>query len=220
MNRVILADNQGVFRTGLAKLLSMEDDFRIIAQCPDMECLQTALATFREATIIFSSSLKQDPGPLMQQICSLGDRGFAVLENGEAPEAYVAAHVHGICFRGISRRSLVESVRRVSRGERVLHVRSGTSSTEESDEDLVGARVRDRLTAKEMKIVSLIMQGCKNKEIALRLGTTHQGIKNSLRRIYDKTGVSDRLELALFAIHHQNLAQAATAAGKLILTFA
>ena len=218
MNRVILADNHGAFRTGLAKLLSIEDDFRIVAQCPDIECLQTALATFREATIIFSSSLRQDPSPLMQQICSLGDRGFAVLENGESSEAYVAAHVHGICFRGIGGRSFVESVRRVSRGERVLQSRSGTSDTEEFDEDLVGARVRDRLTAKEMKIVSLVMQGCKNKEIASRLGATHQVIKNSLRRIYDKTGVSDRLELALFAIYHRNLAQAATAAGKLILT--
>ena len=220
MKRVILADNQDVFRTGLAKLLSMEDDFRIIAQCPDIECLQTALATFREATIIFSSSLKQDPGPLMQQICGFGDRGVAVLENGEAPEAYLAAHVHGICFRGVSGRSLVESLRRVSRGERVLQSRSGTSSTGEFDEDLVGARVRDRLTGKEMKIVSLIMQGCKNKEIALRLGTTHQVIKNALRGIYDKTGVSDRLELALFAIYHRNLAQAAADAGKLILTSA
>jgi DNA-binding NarL/FixJ family response regulator len=69
----------------------------------------------------------------------------------------------------------------------------------------VGARVRDRLTPKEMKIVALIGQGCKNKEIALRLGTTEQVIKNYLRNVYDKTGVSDRLELALFSIHHRLL---------------
>jgi len=43
-----------------------------------------------------------------------------------------------------------------------------------------------------MKIVALIVQGCKNKEIALRLGTTEQVIKNYLRSVYDKTGVSDR----------------------------
>jgi DNA-binding NarL/FixJ family response regulator len=76
----------------------------------------------------------------------------------------------------------------------------------------VGARVRDRLTPKEMKIVVLIVQGCKNKE----LGTTEQVIKNYLRSVYDNTGVSDRLELALFTIHHRILASAETEAGTLV----
>lgn len=79
--------------------------------------------------------------------------------------------------------------------------------------DAVGARVRDRLTPKEIKIVALIVQGFKNKEIASTLGTTEQVIKNYLRSIYDKTGVSDRLELALFTIHHRVLAQAAAEVG-------
>ena len=78
---------------------------------------------------------------------------------------------------------------------------------------MVGTRVRDRLTPKEMRIVALIVQGCKNREIALRLKTTEQVIKNYLRSIYDKTGVSDRLELALFTIHHRVLAQAAAEVG-------
>jgi DNA-binding NarL/FixJ family response regulator len=75
----------------------------------------------------------------------------------------------------------------------------------------VGARVRDRLTQKELKIIALIVQGFKNKEIAVQLGTTEQVIKNYLRNVYDKIGVSDRLELALFTIHHQILADAAAA---------
>jgi DNA-binding NarL/FixJ family response regulator len=61
--------------------------------------------------------------------------------------------------------------------------------------------------------VALIGQGCKNREIALRLNTTEQVIKNYLRSIYDKTGVSDRLELALFTIHHRTLAAAAAEVG-------
>ena len=70
-------------------------------------------------------------------------------------------------------------------------------------QDAVGARVRDRLTPKEIQIVALIIQGCKNKHIATQLNTKEQVIKNYLRSIYDKTGVSDRLELALFTIHHR-----------------
>jgi DNA-binding NarL/FixJ family response regulator len=64
-----------------------------------------------------------------------------------------------------------------------------------------------------MRIVALIVQGCKNREIAGRLKTTEQVIKNYLRSIYDKTGVSDRLELALFTIHHRVLAAAAAEVG-------
>jgi len=78
-------------------------------------------------------------------------------------------------------------------------------------DDFVGARVRDRLTPKELKIVALIVQGFKNKEIANLLGTTEQVVKNYLRNVYDKIGVSDRLELALFTIHHRILAEAAAA---------
>ena len=55
----------------------------------------------------------------------------------------------------------------------------------------------------------MIAEGSKNKEIALQLGTKEQVVKNYLRSIYDKTGVSDRLELALFTIHHRALAEAA-----------
>jgi len=60
------------------------------------------------------------------------------------------------------------------------------------------------------------VQGCKNREIGMRLGTTEQVIKNYLRSIYDKTGVSDRLELALFTIHHRMLAEAANEVGNLM----
>jgi DNA-binding NarL/FixJ family response regulator len=73
--------------------------------------------------------------------------------------------------------------------------------------DHVGARVVQRLTPKELQIVALISEGCKNKEIANRLGTKEQVVKNYLRNIYGKTGVSDRLELALFTVHHQALAE-------------
>jgi DNA-binding NarL/FixJ family response regulator len=60
-----------------------------------------------------------------------------------------------------------------------------------------------------MKIVALLVEGLKNRDIADRLNTSEQVIKNRLRSVYDKTGVSDRLELALFTLHHRSLATAA-----------
>ncbi len=54
-----------------------------------------------------------------------------------------------------------------------------------------------------MSIIACITQGKRNKEIAFQLGTTEQVIKNYLRKIYDKLGVSDRLELALYCLHNK-----------------
>jgi DNA-binding NarL/FixJ family response regulator len=116
----------------------------------------------------------------------------------------------GVLFRNVPGVDLIDSIRRVAAGQRCVQHSNVTSILAQ---DTAGTRVRDRLTPKEIQIVALIVQGCKNKQIALQLGTKEQVIKNYLRSIYDKTGVSDRLELALFTIHHRVLAEAAARAG-------
>jgi len=65
-----------------------------------------------------------------------------------------------------------------------------------------GSRPKVQLTPKEALIVSCVTQGMKNKEIAARVGTTEQVVKNYLRKVYDKLGVADRLELALYCLNH------------------
>jgi DNA-binding NarL/FixJ family response regulator len=211
MHKIILADNQAIFRTGTAKVLAMEDDLRIIAQCPDCPRLYHALTTFRGAIVIVASSLRADLVQMIAGAQSVGSRLILVAENGDVPPPTVLVELHALVYRNVSSAGLIESVRKVIRGERSIHPVQASKDSE--PEDLVGARVRDRLTPKEMKIVALIVQGCKNREIGMRLGTTEQVIKNYLRSIYDKTGVSDRLELALFTIHHRMLAEAANEVG-------
>jgi DNA-binding NarL/FixJ family response regulator len=66
---------------------------------------------------------------------------------------------------------------------------------------LVSPKGQPRLSPKEMSMITCITQGMRNKEIAFQLGTTEQVIKNYLRKIYGKLGVSDRLELALYCLH-------------------
>jgi DNA-binding NarL/FixJ family response regulator len=134
-----------------------------------------------------------------------------IAENNDAAAQYVQQGFKGVVFRSVTGQSLVDCVRRVAGGSTWIPPQLVVA--EAQDDDVVGRRVRDRLTPKEMRIVALIVQGCKNREIAIRLKTTEQVIKNYLRSIYDKTGVSDRLELALFTIHHRVLAAAAAEMG-------
>jgi DNA-binding NarL/FixJ family response regulator len=211
MNKVILADSQAIFRAGTAKVLALDDDVRIIAQCSDVERMMHAISTFPGSVLIFASALKPELARLRSLLEAADSRGIVIIENNESPLPWLQQGFRGVVLRNTTGSSLVECVRRVGAGEtwQPLH----SMLTEMPEEDMVGARVRDRLTPKEMRIVALIVQGCKNREIATRLKTTEQVIKNYLRSIYDKTGVSDRLELALFTLHHRVLAEAAALVG-------
>ena len=211
MNKVILADSQAIFRAGMAKVLATDDNFRIIAQCSDSERMMHAVSTFPGAIVVFASSLKSELGRLRVIIDTMGSRGIVIAENNELPAPFLQQGFRGVIFRNTTGSALVECVRRVAAGE-IWHPIHAVQA-DSPEEDLVGTRVRDRLTPKEMRIVALIVQGCKNREIATRLKTTEQVIKNYLRSIYDKTGVSDRLELALFTLHHRVLAEAAAVVG-------
>src|SRR5438477_9177063 len=211
MNKIILADSQAIFRAGTAKVLAMDEDLRIIAQCADLDRMLHAITTFPGAIVLFASSLRPDLGRLRMMLESAGSRAIVIAEDNEAASAYLHQGFRGVVFRNVTGSSLVECVRRVAAGD--TWVPPQLAIAEVPEEDMVGTRVRDRLTPKEMRIVALIVQGCKNREIAQRLKTTEQVIKNYLRSIYDKTGVSDRLELALFTIHHRVLAAAAAEVG-------
>jgi DNA-binding NarL/FixJ family response regulator len=213
MNRIILADNQAIFRTGAARVLVLEDDIRIVAQCEDGTRLSAAVEASHHAVVLFSSSLGVDVRALLTRVKACGSRSVLIAETGaEIPED-ILQMLDGMVTRSIAGPDLIDCVRRVGRGQRCV---SGAKVKTLQAVDSVGARVRDRLTPKELQIVSLIVQGCKNKEIASQLGTKEQVIKNYLRSVYDKTGVSDRLELALFTIHHRTLAEAAAQAGNLL----
>jgi len=186
---------------------------RIVAQCEDLAKLSAAVDASRGSILLLASSLRPNLRDLLARSRVLGSRLILVVENAEQIADEIALLLDGVLSRSVGGTDLVECVRRVAQGQRFVQ-RANVTTMQVADS--VGTRVRDRLTPKEMQIVALIVQGCKNKEIATQLGTKEQVIKNYLRGIYDKTGVSDRLELALFTIHHRVLAEAAARAGNLL----
>jgi DNA-binding NarL/FixJ family response regulator len=210
MLKLILADNQAIFRAGIAKVLAVEDDMRIVAQAQTSEQLMNAIERQRASVLICSGSFHPDLRVVVEAAARAHTKVLIVGENGEEPAQYLRGGVHGVIYRNVTGAGLLDCVRKVAQGEK-WGVPTSASPAEMSENDMVGARVRDRLTPKELRIVALIVQGFKNKEIATQLGTTEQVIKNYLRNVYDKIGVSDRLELALFTIHHRILNEAAAA---------
>ena len=112
---------------------------------------------------------------------------------------------HGIVSREVEPELLVDCLRKVVAGETWLDgqgIRWVMEAYRNQTGRPAGARPKVQLTPKETVIVSCVTQGMKNKEIALRVGTTEQVVKNYLRKVYDKLGVADRLELALYCLSH------------------
>ncbi len=206
MINVIIADHQAIFRAGIAKVLAVEEDVRIVGQPQSPEQLLNALDKLRPRVLILASSFLS----FLQDIQEIAGRHtitvLMLCDNTETASDFMRMGVQGVIYRSASGNMVVEAVRRLAQGQSFLQ---GPNSAEvEVSEDHVGARVRKRLSDRELRIIAAIVQGYKNREIAMQLFTTEQVIKNALRNIFDKIGVSDRLELALFVVHHRMLAQA------------
>jgi DNA-binding NarL/FixJ family response regulator len=207
--RVIVADTQAIFRAGLRKIFALEDDIRVVGQAETLPQTQSAVAKFSADILIFESALTPTPveavAELMRQSPKLRVIVVTPGSNEELTLDLFRRGVHGIVPREVEPEILVDCLRKVSAGESWLDpqgVRWVLEAFRSQGTRPAGSRPKVQLTPKETLIVSCVTQGMKNREIALRVGTTEQVVKNYLRKVYDKLGVADRLELALYCLSH------------------
>src|SRR5882672_7211907 len=222
--RVILADTQAIFRAGLRKIFALEDDIRVVGQAETQAQALSAVKKFSADVLIFESALAPNPVEAVVDLMrQSSDIKIVVVTPGSEEEITLELFrrgAHGIVSREVEPELFVECLRKVSKGEPWLDSR-GVQWVLEAYRSQgtrpASSRAKVQLTPKESLIVSCVTQGMKNKEIAVRVGTTEQVVKNYLRKVYDKLGVADRLELALFCLHNrvlQDAKQAEPAAAK------
>lgn len=176
-----------------------------MGECTEVSRLKELVGSVQNPVVMMPTSFTADLISLLDWVHGEGGRAIVILEHGVTLPEGTARQANGFVTRAVTGPQLIETLRRVSAGERVPQ-RSTLSTMPTPDH--AGAQVVKRLTPKELQIVALVSEGAKNREIALRLGTKEQVVKNYLRSIYDKVGVSDRLELALYTVHHRTLAEA------------
>ena len=208
--RVIVADTQAIFRAGLRKIFALEDDIRVVGQAESLPQTISAIQRFSADIVIFEAALTANPldtvSDLLRQ--SPNCRLVVVLQepDQEMTLEMFRRGAHAIVSREVEPEMLVECLRKVYQGEPWLEAKAiGWVLDAYRTQALrpAGSRPKVQLTPKETLIVSCVTQGMKNKEIALRVGTTEQVVKNYLRKVYDKLGVADRLELALYCLNHR-----------------
>jgi DNA-binding NarL/FixJ family response regulator len=208
--RLIVADTQAIFRAGLRKIFALEDDIRVVGQAETLAQTLAAAKKFSADILIFEAALTPNPieavSDLLRQVPQLKLVVVTHEPNEELTLELFRRGAHGIVSREVEPEILVECLRRVSQGEPWLDRQGVTwvlSAYRTQGTRPAGSRPKVQLTPKESLIVSCVTQGMKNKEIALRVGTTEQVVKNYLRKVYDKLGVADRLELALYCLNHR-----------------
>lgn len=210
--RVIIADTEPIFRVGIRKVLALEDDIRVVAQAETLGQTISAINKFPCDILLFGTTVSTNPAEALSEIVRRCPTVHVVLVSPEVGEdetvEYLRRGVRGIVTRSISPDLLVRCVRKINAGETWLDNRGVNWVIEAyraQAAQLTAPRQKVRLTEKELLIISGVTQGMKNKEIAHEIGTTEQVVKNYLRKVYDKLGVSDRLELALYCMHHRLL---------------
>ena len=210
--RLIVADSQTIFRVGLRKIFALEDDIRVVGQAESYGQAISAIAKFSADVILFETTLAAEPAEAISELLRRAPHSKLIVLTAGATQdevlEFLRRGAHGIIDRSIPPETLVACIRKVARGDIwldeqavswVLHA-FRTSATRP-----MAPAAKVHLTQKEMMIVACVAQGMKNKEIAIRVNTTEQVVKNYLRKVYDKLGVSDRLELALYCLHHRLL---------------
>ena len=210
--RVIVADTQAIFRAGLRKIFALEDDVRVVGQAETLPQTLSAAKKFSADVLLFEAAISSNPieavSDLLRQNPLLRIVVVTTEPDQELTLELFRRGVHAIVSREVEPELLVDCLRRVSKGEPWLDGRATQWVLEayRTQGSRAGApRPKVQLTPKETLIVSCVTQGMKNKEIALRVGTTEQVVKNYLRKVYDKLGVADRLELALYCLNSRIL---------------
>ncbi|HKF48402.1 MAG TPA: response regulator transcription factor [Terracidiphilus sp.] len=208
--RIILADSQAIYRVGIRKIFALEDDIRVVAQADSLENLKAAIERFPTDVVLLEGALLSSSPTVIADLLRIAPEVKLIVQAVSADESHTVElyrrGVRGIISRSISPDLLVRCVRRIAAGETWIDNQSVNWVIEAYRAQaaaLVSPRTQPRLSPKEMAIITCITQGKRNKEIAFQLGTTEQVIKNYLRKIYDKLGVSDRLELALYCLHNK-----------------
>jgi DNA-binding NarL/FixJ family response regulator len=215
--RIVVADDHPIFRDGLCKLLALEEDFEVIAQAQDGRDVLEILQQCEPDILLLDLKMPglDGLGTLQRLQQSRNKTRVIVLTASDDKNEFVQAMklgTSGIVLKQTATELLIKSIRKVHAGEIWLDSHTTAAvirqfvAAEEPQALPVTQPSRERerspLSQREREIVALVAQGFKNKEMAEKMFISEQTVKNHLHNIFDKLGVSDRLELALYAIHN------------------
>ena len=192
MYQIIVADDQELYRAGIIALVEGAGGFRITAECRDWPGLVQAVTAREPSIIIASTLLVADLAWLMARTVRTASRVLLIGNDSDSLNRYRGNGVAGALHRSSSAGVFLETLRRTLDADHFVMPSDGLPVLQ------LSPRLEKRLTLTELKILRLLMEGFKNRQIAEHLAVAEHVVKGALQKIFDKTGFSTRLELALF----------------------
>lgn len=209
LTRLLIADDHAIFRDGLRSLLETEGSYKVVGEAADgaqavklarelnSDILLLDLAMPRHSGLSALKDLAASPAPVRTIVLA------AAVENREIVESFELG-ARAVVLKEWATKDLLQAIRTVLAGQYWVG-REGVATLAEALRELRAQDTRTRpfgLTQRELGIVELITASYRNKEIAEKFSISDQTVKHHLTNIFNKVGVSTRLELALFAVNH------------------
>ncbi len=211
--RIVVADDHPVVRFGVRNILMSEEGFDVVAEAEDGEEAITQTLEHEPDVLLLDLQMPRLPGlEAMRAIMSKSPRVKIILLTSTVSSQQVIEALQigarGIVLKDSVAGDLTEAIRAVASGdywiggERVVNLLQALHGLM-AKASAVPEKKTFGLTPRELEVVQCIVEGCSNKDIAKQFNISEETVKRHLSNTFDKTGVSTRLELALFAISHK-----------------
>jgi len=210
--RILLADDHPVVRIGVRNMLQADEGFEVVGEAGDGDEAITQTLDLLPDILLLDLAMPRLPGLEAMRAIMSGSPTVKIilLTSTVTPQEIIEAlqiGARGIVLKDALSDHLQTSIRTVVAGDywiggkRVVNLVSALHTL--MQQAAVPQRKTYGLTPRELEVVGCIVEGCSNRDIAKQFSLSEETVKRHLSNIFDKTGVSTRLELALFAIAHQ-----------------
>ncbi|MGD0223012.1 MAG: response regulator transcription factor [Terriglobia bacterium] len=214
---IVIADDQAIFREGLRKLLEAEPWLRIVGEAADAKETVRLVRQHNPQILLLDLALSKARGiEALRELSKLGlpTRTIILTEAIESDQAVEVLRLgaRGIIMKHSAVELLLKSIRCVNDGEfwlgheRLLDLIQAVRRMTPYPSDS-GDKRDFGLTSREMQVIKLISSGYTNKDLAKELSISENTAKHHITNIFDKLGVSNRMELVLFALEHRLISE-------------
>jgi len=220
--RIVIADDHPLVREGLRTLLELQPGFTVVGEAGDgLEAVQMTKALRPDVLLLDLAMPRMNGLEVLKELTGTATEVRAVLLTAtiEREETVRALRLgaRGVVLKESATQMLYKCIRAVMAGEfwvgheRIADLMQTLRLIER--EPAREASPASLLTRRERQVIAAIVEGASNRNIATELRLSEQTVKNHLSHVFDKLGVSNRLELALYAVHHRLLGAADEEAG-------
>jgi len=211
--RVVVADDHPVVRFGVKTMLETEPGFEVVGEAEDGDVAITETLERDPDILLLDVMMPRLPGlEALRAIMEKSARAKIILLTSTITTQQIIEALQigaqGIVLKDAVASDLSKSMRAVLSGdywiggERVVNLVSALNVLMNQAAAMPDKKTYG-LTPRELEVVTCIVEGCSNKDVAKQFAISEETVKRHLSNIFDKTGVSTRLELALFAIAHK-----------------